>query len=332
MRAVLFDQDDKISRARWDNYIIDHEIPGYALYNWGDIYQDLYRRKILRIGLETEQGQLSGLCFGYFGSGRFYTSRYGFYANDKTCSDILMQEVNILCNKLNLHEGLFTSGHSRNFPADETILEKSNMLLPLFSEDGQSLWDLVPKKTKNIIRKAHKREFIFSQDWQKLLEFYDVYKMRQIQKNLNVFPLSFFQVLKETFKQRVVLMTALQENRVVAGMIFFLMPQISSYLFNASLESAQKDGVNNALMWEAMNDFKERGIKNIELGESRMGSPVYDFKRRLSQNVQNIPAYYWQKKFKNNMLPINLYLSLHSKALSLLGRNNPENNLGARII
>ncbi|HLF58992.1 MAG TPA: GNAT family N-acetyltransferase, partial [Alphaproteobacteria bacterium] len=134
------------------------------------------------------------------------------------------------------------------------------------------------KKTRYTIRRAARFGIGVRQGFEHLPGFYAAYEARMSEKCLPFHGFPFFERMAAVLGNRAVLFVAAQGKKILGGMIFLLGADVAAYQFNATFSDALSLGVNHLLMWEAIRDFIRRGITHLDLGESRPGGGVHEFK------------------------------------------------------
>lgn len=286
--------------AQWNEYVRSARLPVYVLYEWGDVLSAVYDTQMMYFAAVDDQGKICGFCMVYASGGCLYTPYFGFYAPDDEVSAALLKALDIYAVEQNISGILLTSGGSNYFlpqTGNLDAFEKTNLFLPLIYDDEEAAFGAIPKKTRNMVRKAEKEGFSVSIDPEKLEEFHTIYHARMDEKNLNIKPFSFFQALQESFGERLQLFVLTRNSEIQAGMLFLEGAEIVSYLYNASTDEAQRAGGNNLLMWAAMKYYRGLGKAQIELGESTPDGPVYNFKKRLGKDVRIVPMVYARRNY-----------------------------------
>ncbi len=288
------DSDDKDSIELWNKLVVKKSLPPQACYIWKKHLENIFDLKTFSLLVIDEKGDAKGLCIVYFTEGDeiLYSCRYGFYAESEDVVLALQNEIINICRCNNLRKTHITSG-SLDVVLNGKKETKDSLYLPLEYLNKDDLWLSVPKKTKNMIRKAEKSGFTISYDWAHLERFYEIYTGRFLEKSLSLKPFSHFLSIKESFGKDAILISAFHEDKFIAGMIFISTGEIVSYAYNASIVNALNNGINNLLMWEAMRIFHESGAKYIDLSESKPDSSVFKFKSRLSKDIELKKIYYY---------------------------------------
>lgn len=277
----------------WDDLVDEAALPPQSYYAWKPHLEKVFGVSVFAL-LILNGDRATGFCMFYVNPNNrtAYSCQYGFFAKDEASAQALLQEVLKICDHHKIPQTLITSGSSA-YVLECASESKTSLYLPLGYEDDEALWLSLPKKTKNMVRKAQKSEYELETDWQLLKKFYGVYTDRFIEKKVGIKPLQHFQALKEDFGDRVTLLSATKNGEYLGGSIFVSGAEIVSYAFNASDMAASNNGVNNMLMWEAMKMFRAQGKTYIDLSESKLDSPVYKYKSRLSKDIEAKTIFYY---------------------------------------
>lgn len=307
--------------ALWDGIVADKILSPQVFYGWKKIAEDVFGVQVFTLLATRHDGDRSGLAFLYLSRKDkiLYSSRYGFYADDAEIEKILQEEIEVISKRFAVQKTLITSG-IQQFSLCGELNYKECLYLPLTAKTQGDLWDTIPKKTKNMIRKADKAEIKISFDWNNLEKFYDVYADRFLEKSLSIKPFRYFCALKDQFQDRVFLISAFQGDDLMAGMVFIMSEKMTYYAYNAAIISAANNGMNNLLMWEAMKYFHGKGIEMIDLSESKPESPVYQFKTRLSKDIIKKTIYYYDL---SDHVKFNFHVFMRRKILGILQRLMP---------
>lgn len=279
---------------KWQDFVVEHDLPPQSSYLWKKHLESVFNAKAFAIAILDNNCAISGFAIVYFtpSSEILYSCRYGVYALTQDVALALQDEIQKLCHQYNLRKSVITSG-SLDLELSGKMTEKDSLYLPLKYANAEELWLSIPKKTKNMIRKAEKSGFTVTDDWAYLRDFYKIYTDRFLEKSLNIKPFKHFSALKDMFGDDAFFIGVLQEKELVAGMVFISTEHVASYAYNASIVNALNNGTNNLLMWEAMQRLHSKGVKYIDLSESTLDSPVYKFKNRLSKDVEERKTYYY---------------------------------------
>ncbi len=291
-KITKIDKTDKSRTTQCDAYITNLSTPDYSSSIWQNIIQNIYKQKTLRLCAINENNEIVGHCLVYYNQNDkcLYTPRFGLNGKTKDITHALCESITQYANEKKLHTSLITTGKTNHdLPGDTWT--KTNMFIPLNNDDEESLWATIPKKTRNMIRKAEKSELSVIKQHSACNDFYPLYQTHMLSKRLRIKPIEYFKEL-ETLGSDLTYFTLIENNAIKGFMIFSTNGGNASYLYNICNLDAAQSGGNNLMMWTAIQTFNAQGLNNIELGESSENSPVYNFKKRTSKNVEIIPIHY----------------------------------------
>lgn len=165
-------------------------------------------------------------------------------------------------------------------------------------DDINKQWDLIPSKTKNMIRKAKKLKVNIIQNNKNLKDFYKIYYYNMLKKKILPHTYDFFLNLFQQYDDKIYLFTSLDEKKVTGGIILIFEKDHAYYPFHSSLTNYNKNSINDMLIWEIIQFSQNKGISYIDFGEATINSGVYKFKKNFSKN--NIMSYLYKHHFNNN--------------------------------
>lgn len=159
-------------------------------------------------------------------------------------------------------------------------------------------WDLIPSKTKNMIRKAKKFKIKIIQDNNYLLDFYKIYYSNMLTKKVLPHEYTFFLNLFKYYKSKIFLFVTLDNNKVTGGVILILEKNHAHYPFHTSLANFNKFSLNDLLIWEIIKFVQNKNISYLDFGEASIHSGVYKFKKNFSKN--NMIEFIHKYQISNN--------------------------------
>ena len=282
----------------WNNLVGAQSLPAQALFDWKSSIDSIFFAQSFAILALNQEKKACGFSLLFISErdSTLWSTRFGFFATNQIVAETLFNEVKIIASRYNIQQCNITSGHI-NFNFLNPPIIKYSLSLPLIYSSERELWASIPHKTRNMIRKAEKTGVQITYNWKLLNEFYDLYVNRSLEKSLGIKPLTYFHALKNIFGDKAIFIGAVDNNILVAGMIFVSTHNIATYLHNASIVSSKYNGVNNLIMWQAMQFFYFKKIKYIDLSESSPKSTVFQFKKSLSNDIKTNYIYYYQVKF-----------------------------------
>lgn len=276
-----------------DKYLIEKNLPTYATSFWQDILHGVYNLKTYRLCAIDENEQIIGHCLAYYDkhNRKLYTPRFGVCVDSSDIALAFYKALEEYCYKHDIFYALVTFG--TEYPALEThTWTKTNMFLPLKYDCLDTLWTSLPKKTRNMVRKAEKNKLKVTHMKDAVETFYPIYEKHMVIKGLRVKPKEYFLKLEIESDNSLDYFAIRLNDEIVGFMVFLSFGNIVSYLYNVCDYSAAQLGANNMMMWEAMKYYHNGTKTYIELGESSEGGSVYNFKKRLSKDIEIVPIHY----------------------------------------
>lgn len=299
IRTIKIHADDTKLSSECDAYIAKTGSSDYSSSSWRTILHTIYGRKSLRLCAIDQNNQIIGHCLAYHKgpSSTLYTTRFGILADHEAAAQAIASSVKEYCKEESLSKALLNTG-SHEYIIGETSWQKINLLLPLAASNSDDLFSLIPKKTRNMIKKAQNSDLEIVHSNSDVANFYPIYRAHMLRKNLNLKPISYFKTLENIMGNRLDYFSVVQNSATLGFMVFLRNNGTASYLYNVCEHSAAQSGANNLMMWHAMSYYQTQGIQYIELGESTKDSPVYNFKKRLHKDIITVPIHYMQMNFK----------------------------------
>jgi lipid II:glycine glycyltransferase (peptidoglycan interpeptide bridge formation enzyme) len=169
-------------------------------------------------------------------------------------------------------------------------MEKCSIVLALGGDETE-LWTRFRAKTRNSIRKGEKSGLILSRDKSYLPDFYEAYAKRMAMKNVTIYPLSFFENLFRSLKERIELYVAIHEGKPVGGLIVVRTAKSAQYVYAGNLPGTEPLCITHFLLWEAIKDCVGRGIELFDMSESTKGGGVYRFKTLFGGEPRQVYYY-----------------------------------------
>ena len=175
-------------------------------------------------------------------------------------------------------------------------------------------WDLIPSKTKNMIRKAKKFKIKIIQDNNYLSDFYKIYYSNMLTKKVLPHEFTYFINLFKFYESKIFLFVTLDNKKVTGGIILILEKNHAHYPFHTSLVNFNKYSLNDLLIWEIIKFIQNKNISYLDFGEASINSGVYKFKKNFSKN-NLIEFIYKYQIYNNRNIILNIYDIFFSKKI-----------------
>jgi serine/alanine adding enzyme len=169
--------------------------------------------------------------------------------------------------------------------------DKVTMILDL-SEGEAGIWNRLPAKVRNQVRKAEKCGLTTLLGGAELLEeFYQVFLVNMRDLGSPVHGLSFFTSMAAGFGSQMRLRLVRDGDKTVGGLISLHFKDAMLVPWASSLQEYFPKCPNNLLYWHAIQDSCARGFKTFDFGRSSVGSGTYKFKRQWGAKA--LPLYWY---------------------------------------
>jgi CelD/BcsL family acetyltransferase involved in cellulose biosynthesis len=156
------------------------------------------------------------------------------------------------------------------------------------------LWDAMHDSTHRAIRKSQREGLVVrvAESERELRTFFEMHlKVRKYKYGLLAQPYSFFQNIWRNFveEQHGFLLLALCQDKIVAGDFFLEWKDTLYYKFNASLPGDLSHRPNDLLIWEGMQQGKDRGLSYLDFGLSDIDQEgLVRYKRKFGTEEKTI--------------------------------------------
>jgi len=269
--------------AEWKSYLEGLETPTAFLDPaWLGVLEGAYPCKPLLFIARDDQGRIKGGALVYHHAVHhrtLYSTPFGMQAREADVADALLaalaehaRDNAIAACDLAPGLGMLDCKAVRHWTRPSFTLDTG--------ADPEAFWSALPSKARNTIRKAQTQDLAMEIDPERLDAWYEIYADQCLAKRLAIHNKRYFELLFERFAEDAVLITGSHAGAVISGMVFLIAKPFAHYLFNASRPEAMPTGVNTLLMKEFADVARARGVRSIDLGESRTGSGVYVFKKK----------------------------------------------------
>ena len=208
--------------------------------------QQKINEKKINVGACLVYHQLNGWERAY----KLYLPRLGYWG-DQNSEKILGNAVTDYCRSSGINFCI-----SAMVPHENTVQWTKQYIELILQGETDEIFSRLRKKTRYVIRLADKN--LKSETDNKFLpDFYAIYKARMLDKDLTFVPFDYFKnLLDHGSNYRI--FVALQNNKVIAGMIFCMANARAYYLYNAANAQAFKLNANHCLMWHAISYYNSQ--------------------------------------------------------------------------
>ena len=265
-------------RSIWDSFLNSHG-GGWPLadFRWSTILRESLGAQPVFLIAHDDADVIHGILPLYAahqsGGARLYSLNRGLIARTPATTALLVDEAVELAKQLNVRS-IDLSLSTRPDRADLVAREKAAIQLPL-AENVEDAWAALRAKTRNMIRRADRVGITTESGNHNLAAFYQVYCRRMLELHVPIYGFTLIERALRTFSDRAELTVAKLNGAVVAGILAFFGSISAVYPLQATLTAHMDTAATQKLIWEVATQAIRRGIQTLDMGESRVGSPVY---------------------------------------------------------
>jgi FemAB-related protein (PEP-CTERM system-associated) len=164
----------------------------------------------------------------------------------------------------------------------------STFVFPLAPRTGDELIQALPKKTRNLVRKALRYPYETRQA-ATLDPFLDLMARTYHRLGSPIFPTAWFAAIRREFGEMADVREVRLDGPVVAASLnFYFRGEMHTY-YAASAPEAWEKSPNNFLYFDHLRWAGEHGFRQFDFGRSKKESGHSDFKRHWATVVRDLP-------------------------------------------
>jgi len=224
---------------------------------------------------------VSSLLFGRFLVSLPYLNYGGPLAEDEAAASVLIDTAVALADSLNVRYLELRNEWGYEHPAlGQRMTSKMHMRLPL-PASAEELWDQIPAKVRNQVRKAQKNDLQVSWGGEDLLpDFYAVFSQNMRDLGTPVFGSALFQAILAQFAGRAEFCVVRSAGGPLAAGLLLHGWGISEVPSASSLRQFNHTNANMLLYWHMLERAVERKQEVFDFGRSSEDSSTYRFKKQ----------------------------------------------------
>lgn len=308
--------------SSWNTFLDNRPLSSpLARYEWRAALKRGYGVETFFLIAERE-GEMTGLLPVYETAGgrpaRLHSLRFGLTAAEPQAALALLAHLGEERAARGAGRASITSG-TTPLPLPWPMRRQKTVVLEL-GGDEDATWRGMRDKTRNMVRKAQRAGLSVSDDGASLTEFHALYADALLRRGIPVHRRSFFEAIMGSLGDRIQLLTARRGGRVAAGMLLVYGREAGAYPYQAVAEEFRNSGAVQLLNWEAMRRCAQRGVRLLDMGESREGGAVYASKINFGGAPRDLFYYDWPPPSAEGQ---NSSVSLRTRIDDLLMRRAP---------
>jgi FemAB-related protein (PEP-CTERM system-associated) len=182
--------------------------------------------------------------------------------------------------------------------------------------DAEATLESLPKKTRNLVRKALKQPFRMEYGARKLKHFEDLYAANMRRLGTPCFPSKYFANLVKNFGDLVDVREVWLEDKPMAASLNFLFRDEMHIYYAAADTRFNALGPNTFMYYDHLCWAGRSGYKSFDFGRCKRGTGVFEFKRHWNTTMRELPyeVVLIRRKELPNFSPTNPRFDLAIKA------------------
>ena len=137
------------------------------------------------------------------------------------------------------------------------------------------MWSGLRDKTRNMIRRADRSEVAVVSGPEHVPALYRHYRDNMARLGVTMHAQAFFTETVQRLGSRAEVLVAMHDGKPIGSMLLLLGQDFACFPVQNVIFAARSLAPVQKLNWEAMRLCAGRGIRRLDMGESREGSPVY---------------------------------------------------------
>lgn len=279
----------------WDEFVLrQDDAPPMALYRLGGILNTVCGADVRLSVAEDPSGTICGVLMAYAvspfrGRRSLFSSYAGLLSTASDAATMLAKDAREWASSHGAGRAIISSGtRSHEIPVRQ--FDRPTLIFTIADEREEN-WKNLRDKTRNSIRKGRKSGLELVSGPDHLAAFYTAYSERMTAKSVPHLPFRFFEELSHRYAQRCGVFVARHGDRAVGGAMALYGEKTGLYLASGIRDGSEKLCVAHFLMWEMIEACRCRGIRSLDMGESRPGSGVYRFKEMFGGRPRPLRYY-----------------------------------------
>ncbi len=181
----------------------------------------------------------------------------------------------------------------RNAYPEQCVGESNVSRYVTFTQELQpseeTLWECLPKKTRNLVRKALKTPFSIRYGVRDPRHLHNLLVRNMRRLGTPCFPLRYFERLLANFGDMVDIREVWHDGKVMAvSLNFFFGGQMHSY--HAAADTRFNSlGPNTFMYFDHLRWAGQNGFQVFDFGRSKRGTGVFEFKRHWQTTMRELP-------------------------------------------
>ncbi len=210
-----------------------------------------------------------------------YVNEAGVLAEDDAVAEALLERASQVARKTSA--GSIELRHRQPLGMDRlTPIRRDKVGMTLALADGADrMWDAIPSKVRNLVRKAEKQDVTCRVGGVELLDaFFAVFAQNMRDLGTPVLPRKLFRAILHHFQDDAELVIAERDGQVMAAGLLVHSHGVTEVPSASSLRQFNFTNANMALYWAMLKRAAERGSATFDFGRSTIDSGPHRFKKQ----------------------------------------------------
>jgi FemAB-related protein (PEP-CTERM system-associated) len=200
----------------------------------------------------------------------------------------LIDHANALGKELGVEYVELRNGHPEQTAAPSNV-DRYATFTKCLSNTKEALIETIPKKTRNMIRKALRTPFTTRVDKENIENFENLHSKTMRRLGTPCFPKDHFRQILQHFKGMVDIREVVLKEQVMAVSMNFYFRETMHAYYAATDQAFSGLAPNTYMYFDHLLWAGQNGYKTFEFGRSKKGTGAYEFKTHWGTEVRALP-------------------------------------------
>ncbi len=212
----------------------------------------------------------------------------GILADSDEARTALLDHANALGRELGVEYIELRNGYAEQAATPPNV-DRYATFTKVTSETEEGLFESLPKKTRNMVRKALKTPFTTRIETENIEHFNALHSTTLRRLGTPCFPKEHFREILKNFKGMVDIREVLLKDQVMAvSMNFYFRGTMHTY-YAAADQSSSALAPNTFMYFDHLRWAGQNGYKTFEFGRSKKGTGPFEFKTHWGTEMRELP-------------------------------------------
>jgi len=251
----------------------------------------VFQSDLIRLMAEDENQNIRAVSAVYPAQGNsgrivLYSLDRCFIADTETAEAALIAALRDTGSNFKA-DGVFISTAKAPFAVSDDKTDRQSIVLSIASDEDEA-WGALPPKVRNKIRKATKQNIQIEFGLGNLRAFYEIYVESMLGLGVAIYGYGLFEAMAEVFSSSVDLLVARRKGEIIGGLFLLYGRHTGIYPFQATARLHMNSAATQLLIWQAARSSAKRGLRRLDMGISRSGSPVHKSKTNFGGRSEDV--------------------------------------------